>query len=180
MSCEEGGPPTKNTPKPHRTPSKPKYQRTHDATHPLKPDLVASDVLNGFPMYWPSWNNMLEAFKVYIPTFLVSNQHPMITPNKQIVAANARAAEWKVKMGNSTKTTGGTLLGEAGGKYSCTFLCTHAMLYEKKSAGKKVYSKVRSTTCTARVNVTLTLQPSGEGYHLVIKSGAHDHPLTVH
>ncbi|ETO70485.1 hypothetical protein F444_13041, partial [Phytophthora nicotianae P1976] len=156
---------------------------------------VVGGFLEGFPMYWNSWDDFYTAFDDFqaatFQRFPERSSTSIITRNNAICAAQKKAREQHVikraKRGNTKvgrrnqDVTGGALLPESWDKYSRTFLCTHGMPYEACGGGKRQHEKVRNVGCKARVNVRVAARPSGSDFHLVVKATqSHNHPLSDH
>ncbi|KAL4099835.1 hypothetical protein PRIC1_007634 [Phytophthora ramorum] len=148
-----------------------------------------SAFLEGFPIFWRSWEQFEKVFADFqertFQLFSIRTSISVEARNRMIVQEQTKAkkvkdfgSEKKSKRARRTRT-GGNLLPASWDKYSRTFLCTHAMPFLKKGTGKRKHTSVRSTGCSARVNVRVCLQPSSDGFHLVVKAtGTHDHALT--
>ncbi|KAG1692750.1 hypothetical protein DVH05_024365 [Phytophthora capsici] len=156
---------------------------------------VVGQFLEGFPMYWNSWDDFYTAFDDFqaatFQRFPARSSTSIVTRNNAIAAAQKKARKInytkRAKHGNkkvgrrNQDVTGGTMLPESWDKYSRTFLCTHGMPYEARGGGKRQHEKVRDVGCKARVNVRVAARPSGSGFHLVVKATqSHNHPLSDH
>lgn len=181
---------TKRKPKIHRTQPKKSTvapSRAPDTSEVEAP--AAGSFLEGFPIFWPSWKAFDNVFADFqqqtFQLFSCRTSTSIKARNKAILEeqkkAKKPAKKMKGKRRSKHRRTGGTLLPEAWETYSRTLLCTHAMPFTGKGTGQRKHTTVRSTGCSARVNVRVCLRPGGKGFHLVVKaSGTHDHALSEH
>ncbi|KAL3667710.1 hypothetical protein V7S43_007263 [Phytophthora oleae] len=138
---------TKRAPKSHQRSSKRSVQAPEVSASELESELPVSAVFKPFE------EATFQLFSCRTSTSVTAR-------NKQIAAAQKKIIKRKDM---KQDVTGGALFPESWCKYSKTFLCTHAIPFEKKGSGQRDHKWVRSTGCTARVNIRLTSRPSGDG-----------------
>ncbi|GMF47014.1 unnamed protein product [Phytophthora fragariaefolia] len=126
--------------------------------------------VEGFPMYWSSWEKFYEAFADFQETTF-----------QQFSSRTSGNEEVNTHQTKETNNYWGKLLPESWVTYSKIFLLYSWHVIDPKGGGKRSHTKVRATGCTARVNARVRLRTGLPTFRLVVKSsGTHNHPLSPH
>ncbi|ETI35427.1 hypothetical protein F443_18230, partial [Phytophthora nicotianae P1569] len=140
--------------------------------------------LEGFSRRWASWEDFNKAFETFQAAMFQQlsgrSSTSVLSRNKQMRDAVAREVAATGKSSEDVERRRGTRYIPADWKKYCrTLRCTHGQGQPSRSSGKRKHRQIRSTECTAKVNVRVVSAYSG--WNIAVKaSGRHNHPVTKH
>ncbi|RLN50961.1 hypothetical protein BBJ28_00009515, partial [Nothophytophthora sp. Chile5] len=126
--------------------------------------------LDDFPSRWSSWARFEEHFGIFCaetyPRFPIRSSTKVSHRNAQIL--------------KSKKNVSGAV-PESWEHYCRTYVCTHGHKYVSRGKGLRQHRLTRFTTCTAKVNCTVTWGGKEHGWYLsVLAKGCHNHDTSEH